>query len=99
LPLLILIYPFYPQLGPQEFFIFQKSFLIPTKRTPWFKLVLQELRIPYLYGAQFDASTATEIGFCNNIFVKAAHPDTTPYPDILNDPVLYKHVPLTPLYG
>lgn len=97
LPLLILIYPLSPQLGPQEFFIFQKSFRIPTKRTPWFKVFPQVFKIPYLYDAQFEASTATETGFCNNIFVKAAHPDDTPNPDILNDPVLYKHVPLAAL--
>ena len=70
---------------------------MPTKSTPWFKIALpQSPNMPCWYGAQFVASTATDMGELNRACVNAGHPNTALKEDILKEPWLYLQIPLTP---
>jgi hypothetical protein len=70
---------------------------MPTTSTPWFNITLPQLvNTPYWYGAQFVASTATDIGELNKACVNAGQPKVALKEDILKEPWLYLQIPLTP---
>jgi len=88
------MYPYSPQLPPQEFLIIQfPDPSYPTNNTPWSKVFPQLLKTPPLYADQVWASTPTDIGYSATAAYKDVHVlGTSLYPEILKAPVLVLQV-------
>jgi hypothetical protein len=76
-PLANLMNPDSPHEAPQEFLILQYVSLDPINNTPWFTFKPQLAKIPFLYGDQTEASTATEMGLLARALANSVHPGTS----------------------